>query len=551
MSSNIKLVLLALTVSLSVHSQEVPYHISNVEVYEFIDELASVKAIEVNNAVRPLSRKYISSLLQQAVVNDSLLNKRQKKELAFYRQEFVKETDEYQGLDFLGKGLKSGKVFPLRNRKKRIDLFNYKDSVFGITVNPIVGGTGYISGNKYYYRRQVGARIFGNVTKHVAFYGELRDYSETMPFSNEQFLNQELGANYKKNNEFSEARGGLIGSFKWASIGLVKDHIAWGTAYNGSNIFSGRTPSVPMIKLNLSPNKWFSFDYIHAWLVSDVLDSAASYTTGTVDREVMRSKFLAANMYTVRPVKGLHFSLGNSVVYADKFNPVYLIPFLFYKSADHTFNSTGAGNNFRGQNSQMFLNVVSRQIKYLELYTSLFIDELRLSTIADKKNSRNHFSWKIGTRFTAPGNVNLSLIVEYTRTNPIAFRHFVSTTTFESNGYGLGHYLGDNAEEVHVTLLYKPISRLAIRIGLNVVRKGESYPYNSGSDGSGLPFIVDEQVRRYDGTLAVSYSVAHDLKVAVKYQYLNEFGPEAYAYLPQVYGRNGPHHLSLSVSIGY
>lgn len=532
-------------------AQEIPYHIGNSGLYEFLDEMASIKAIELNNAVRPLSRKYIAERLLEAVSNDSLLNKRQLAELSFYQQEFIKDSPVFRDLDFLGKGLKSGNVFPLKKRSKRIDLFFFKDSVFTLTVNPIFGGTASLSGSKLDYQRQVGARIFGSVTKYISFYGELRDNSESLQFSNEKFLNDELGANYKNKNDYSEARGGIIFSFKWASLGLIKDHIAWGTAYNGANIFSGRTPSFPMIKLNLSPNKWFSFDFIHAWLVSDVIDSAAAYSAGLFDREVMRSKYLAANMYTVRPMKGLHFSLGNSVIYADKFNPVYLIPFLFYKSADHTANSTGVGNNFRGQNSQMFMNIVSRQIKYAQLYTTLFIDELRLSTMTDPTKSRNHFSWKVGTRFTAPKDVNLSCIFEYTRTNPITFRHFISTTTFESNSYGLGHYLGDNAEEFHVSLLYKPLSRLSIRCSFNLIRKGPKYAYNSGSDGSGLPFLNQETLRRYDGTVSLNYIVAHDIQVNLGYRYLAETGPDAYQFLPKIYGNNGPHHLSLGITVGY
>jgi len=531
-------------------SQVVPYHISNKGVYEFLEELASLKIFLLNNAVIPLSRKHIFSLLKEAQTDSVSLNPRQLKELQFYLQEFIKEDPEYRRLDYLGKGLRAGKVFPLRNRKKRYDLFFYKDSVFSITLNPIVGGRGYFNTKRFNYHRKVGVRFYGNVTEYLSFYGELRDHSESTPLSDELFLNQNLGANYKRNNEFSEMRGGITASYKWASLGLVKDHIQWGSAYNGSNIFSGRTPSFPMIKFNLSPVKWFSFDYVHAWLVSDVIDSTASYTAGSVDREIMRSKFLAANIFTVMPLNGLHISLGNSVVYADKFNPVYLIPFLFYKSVDHTLNSTGAGNNYRGQNSQMFLNIVSRQIRHLQIYTSLFVDEIKLSTMTDPKNSRNHFSWKIGGRFTSPGNINLTAVFEYTHTNPIAYRHFISTTTFESNSYQLGHYLGDNAQEYFGSLIYKPISRLHLNLSFGFVRKGTNYEYQNGSDGSGLPFILEEKIKRYDTRVGLSYTIAHDVSVAVRYQYLLETGPEAYTRLPKPY-KGELHHLSLSLRIGY
>ena len=258
---------------------------------------------------------------------------------------------------------------------------------------------------------------------------------------------------------------------------------------------------------------------------------------------------MAANMFTVRPVKGLHFSFGNSVVYSDRFNPVYLIPFLFYKSVDHTLNSTGTGNNFRGQNSQMFINIVSRQIKYLQLYTSVFVDEIRLKTMFKRSDSRNHLSWKAGFRFTAPKNIGLSLIFEYTRTNPFAYKHFIPTTTFESNSYGLGHYLKDNAEEFYVALLYKPLSRLLVRGGFTYIRKGENYPYTSGADGSGFPFINSERLVRYQADLSVGYQVAQDVMVRISYQYLREQGTDAYRFIPTVRAA-GPHSFSLAIRMG-
>ena len=377
-----------------------PYHVSNDRVYEFLEELASVKAIQLNNVVLPLSRTQIHSYLNEAELVSDKLNKRQQKELKFFLQDFIKESPTYHGWDFLGRGLKRGDVFPLRKREKRYDLGYYKDSLFNITVNPIFGGEGLISGSKLNYQYSVGARMFGNISPYFSFYAELRDNSDTDTLSDERFLVQRMGVNYKTGLDYSEMRAGISASFKWASLSLVKDHIEWGSNYNGSNIISGRTPSFPMIKLDLNPLPWFSFHYMHAWLISDEIDSVASYTTGAGYREVMRSKFMAANMFTVRPIKGLYISAGNSVIYADKFNPVYLIPFLFYKSVDHTLNSTSANSNFAGQNSQMFMNIMSRNIKYLQLYFSFFVDELRLSTMSDERKSRNHFSYKAGARFT-------------------------------------------------------------------------------------------------------------------------------------------------------
>jgi len=531
-------------------AQDVPYHHSNEELYEFLEEMSSLKLVQLNSVVLPLSRKEIHDLIWSVSDSISSLNERQKGELAFYRQEFVKEDPVYYGMDFIGKGWKSKEGFILRDRTKRHDLFHYKDKLFNISLNARVGGEGSWTHGNLYYHRQVGASIYGNISPYFSFFADISDYHDSRILSDESFLNQRLGANYKSGlQEFSEMRGGIAVSMRWGYLALVKDHFQWGTAYNGPNIFSGRTPSFPMIKLHLNPVPWFSFDYVHAWLVSDVLDSAASYQSGTMTRDIMRTKFLAANMFTVRPVKGLYFSFGNSVVYSDRFNPVYLIPFLFYKSVDHTLNSTGSGTNSRGQNSQMFVNLVSRQLKYLELYTSVFVDELRLSTMFNSRTSRNHLSWKAGFRFTSPGNLNVSLIFEYTRTNPFAYQHFISTTTYDSNSYAMGHYLKDNAEEFYVGLIYKPISRLSVRTSFVLARKGETYEYNNGADGEGFPFIIQNKLKRYQLIAKVKYLVSHDINVSIGYQYLKEIGDDSYRFLPGVYS-TGPHSLTLGLTLG-
>jgi hypothetical protein len=538
-----------LGLSENAQGQSVPYHHENEEVYEYLEELASIKVIQLNTAVLPLSRKSIYQLLTEAGQDTLKLNRRQREELRFYMQEFVKDGPDYRGLDYIGKGLQKKKVFPLRNRIKRHDLFHYKDSLFNITVNSTFGGEGWWTGGELYYERVVGAKLYGNISEYFTFYADIRDYHASTILSDETFLNQRLGANYKSNLDFSEMRGGIAVSTKWGYLGIVKDHLKWGSSYNGSNIFSGRTPSFPMIKLHLEPVKWFSFDYIHGWLVSDVLDSAASYQSGTISRDIMRPKFVAANMFTVRPIKGLHFSFGNSVVYSDKFNAVYLIPFLFYKSVDHTLNSTGPGNNARGQNSQMFINLVSRQIKYLHLYTSVFVDEIRLSTMFSPSRARNHISWKAGLRFTSPGNINASLIFEYTRNQPFSYRHFITTTTFESNSYSMGHYLRDNAEEFHVAVVYKPISRLLVNLSYDLIRKGETYPYTNGSDGSGISLIDKETLRRHQIQVKLGYQIGHDVKFGITYMYLKETGASAYELLPSQFS-NGPHSLGLNLMVG-
>lgn len=525
-------------------------HVSDRDVLEFLQDLASVKAIDLNDVILPLSRRRICDYLLEASASDSLLNERQRKELAYYMQDYIKEAKGYRALDFLGRGLKRGDVFPLKKRQRRHDLFYYRDTLFNITINPILGYQVNVTGSKFYTHRWNGVGLQGYVGRHVGMYMDIRDNKESEPLSSEKFLDQRMGVNYKAENEYSEVRGGLTLSNKWGTIALVKDHFIWGSGYNGSNIFSARQPSVPHIKLTLNPVKWFSFEYVHAWLVSDVVDSTNSYIQPSGQyREVFVEKYLAANMFTFRPFKRMYLSVGNSVVYSDQFNPVYLIPFLFYKSADHTLNSTGRGNNSRGQNSQMFLNLVSRQVKHLELYTSVFVDELSFSNMFNAAKQSNVISFKVGYRLSLPWKANIYWVTEYTRNQPITYRHFLTSTTYASNSYNMGHYLGDNAHEIYSAIWCKPLPRLRIQVAYTFAEKGPELPYTKGADNRGLSFMTTKELIRHSAEMKLRYEIMHSLNVVAGYRYMKETGPLANTLIPEVWTVS-PHTFSLGLYYG-
>ncbi|MFT4806174.1 MAG: hypothetical protein ACI9YE_003405 [Psychroserpens sp.] len=88
----------------------------------------------------------------------------------------------------------------------------------------------------------------------------------------------------------------------------------------------------------------------------------------------------------------------------------------------------------------MFVNLNVRKLKHLNVYSSLFIDELRLSRIGNP-DEHNFYNFKIGSKLNNWLIVNLSLLSEFTHTNPLNFKHRLETLTFESNRYNLGHYL--------------------------------------------------------------------------------------------------------------
>jgi len=491
------------------HSQVVYHHVSNQGIYDFLDEMANNQVIDLFTGIKPYSRKLIANKLAEINEKRDLLNTRQKKELDFYLRDFCKELP--QSL----------------NIKKRIDAFSYRDSLFTITINPIAGLNFYSNESGTNYHRWWGAEAYGYVGSHWGVYASLRDNFEKERVSMPEMLNQRIGAAYK-DNEYSEMRGGITYSNKWLSVAMIKDHFEWGTNYNGANIFSPKPPSFATITIQARPVKWFEFNYIHGWMVSGLVDSLRTYTFNSAyaqtTREVYRNKFMVANMFTFKPWGKLNLSIGNSAMYSDVgFNPAYIIPVFFYKSLDHTY----AEGNYGGQNAQMFFDMSCRLIKHLHIYSTIFVDEIAISRMWNKEDHSNFVSIKAGGALSDFPLKNVSLIAEYTRTNPLVYQHIIPTTNFNSNGFNLGHYLRDNSDEIYLSMVVKPWRALRAQISYTHARKGKDY--NSlGGTRLGLPFM-DEVVWDSESILLkTQFQIINDawLNLACEFSDIN--GPSDY-----------------------
>ena len=475
-------IILLLLISFGTSGQVVYESVQRTNIYDFLDELANEKLIDINSVVKPYARTFIAEKLQEALDQKDQLNKRQIQEIEFYMKDYRFE------LVYNTKGMKPLNIFPKKDHiASSLDpmAITYRDSLIAFSLRPIWGIEYFINSNESAFHRWGGVEGFGYIGKNIGVYTSLRDNHENVRLTAPVYFNQRLGApvkgSMKGGIDYSEARGGLMYSWKWGAIGIVKDQLIWGNNYYGSNILSGRTPSFAQIKLQLKPVRWFEFNYIHGWLVSDVIDSTHSYWDGDTYREVMHSKFIAANMFTFIPFRHLNISLGNSIIYSDiGVQAAYLIPFLFYKSVDHTLNST---NNYAGQNAQMFFDISSRNIKHLHLFFTFFVDEFSINRVTNSE-VHNFLSYKGGFRLSNWPAQNLSLIAEYTYTLPMTYQHRISTTTFESNSYNLGHYMRDNSQDLYLALIYKPIRGL-------FAQHGNNYVYGVYEPGDGAPILKD------------------------------------------------------------
>ncbi len=381
--------------------------------------------------------------------------------------------------------------------------FHYADKNFECKINPILGMDLTMNGLGMVMHRWYGAEIRADIVDHVAVWGSIRDHSYSGEHLDEAyfksvgqskrqgallsqpvFLNNLPGGSYHPmsyGGDYAEIRAGIKAYTWWGSIGLVKDNLQWGDSYYSSNILSGRAPSFPMIELKLKPCSWFRLDYIHGFLASMVVDSTKYYLEYNPetdsDKKIYRQadKYLAANMLTFTPVKGLDLSVGSAVIYGtSSMLAAFSLPISFFNSIDYQLAS---GGKFENENSQIFLNISTRNLKHTHFYASVFVDEFSFGRLKKSNIEHNLISWKVGARVSNWPVKDLLLMAEFTRTNALVYDQSYPTHTWASNGYNLGHYLGDNAQEVYVALAYKPVRGLSLTLSYVNATKYNDYDY--------------------------------------------------------------------------
>jgi len=537
------ILLIALLSAFQLKSQVVYQHVSDKNIYEFIDELATDGIVEINSAIKPYSRQMIAEKLTEAGQAQDKLTKRQQKELAFYLLEYKPELDSLPDYDLRFDIFKKNK-----NLATAINPLGgyYKDKLFTMAIKPIWGIHYFMKDGENIYHRWGGAEAFAYVGEHWGIYTSLRDNNETEIISKPEYFTLRPGGAYK-GYDYSEMRGGLTYSWKWGSVSLIKDHNTWGSNYHGAMIMSDRAPSIAQIKLRMKPVKWFELNYYHGWLVSEEIDSVRSYYSGNPPREVFRPKYIAANMFTFTPWAKLDISVGNSIIYSDmNVHPAYLIPVFFYKSVDHTLNK-GIDN----QNSQMFFDISSRNVKNLHLYGTLYIDELKVDRITND-STHNFWSIKGGFKTYNLGIKNLSLNFEYSRSMPITYKHRVSTLTYASNLYNMGYYLRDNSQEFYAAITYKPIRGLHLKASYTLAQHGPDYDYILGTGVDTHPFLYNVEWENETIELVATYEFINNAYVFAQYLIGNVSGDEEKVkmYTPEFF-RGETNVISAGFNIGF
>ena len=503
------ILLLVIVFSGSFYSQTIFVPAEN-NVYEYLSALSIKGIISFNDDIKPLSRNYIAGKIYDVESKKKYLTEIEVDELEFYGKEYFFELKKYRQE-------KPGNInsFFNLNDDKRFRVFTHYDSLFSISVDPVFGFDlkSLFSKNHSWN----GLNLFGSIGSDVAFNVNFKDnHLGSDLIDLKKGISNTTGIGFSARNDYDEVSGNLTCSWNWGDLSIGKDYFVWGSGKSGQIILSEKAPSFPFIKLNVYPVSWIDFTYFLGVLNSGVIDSSTIRINKNPSRIHVElvEKYMAAHILTVRPYPNFNISLGESVIYSDRFQPIYLIPFLFFRLVDHYQNFSDA----TGGNAQLFANI-SYKNSYLnsEFYSTLFIDELFLSSYLKGKDEAKAMAYTVGTMIIDPGIKDFSINLEYTKLDPDVYYHEDDAQTYANYNYQMGHWVGSNGDQIHFSVMKKIIRGLKLIISYDYVRKGHTPQLGELLYQPGQDFLYGLRTNyRFIHTI-ISYELMHDMYIKVGY----------------------------------
>jgi hypothetical protein len=498
--------ILSLLVVPKILSQDI-YLTPSHEVYDFLKRMEAKRLlVDYKDAAKPLSRMVLAQMLKTLETHVQEMTRVEQETYAFLSTEF-----KYELLKLSGDSEPTEIRWHLLSTEVTKGILN-----FDINYRQ---GRSYTKGEENKYRTQ-GIKLYGYAFDEIGFYFNWVDSRESGKNINLDRQNTPepgiilnggvITPDYSTidHNENDVQFTWHTGSFTFS---LEKNVNVWGYGKNGNVILSNKAPSYPQIKMRVPLSKNIDFIYFHGELNSNELDSSRSYfyyphLTNDSLRRVDKQKYIAAHMIDISLFKGVELSIGESVIYSDR-GPllIYLIPISMFKAAEWY--------NGDKDNVQLFGSLDLNVIKNVNMYFSLFIDELNTDKLFDPDKSHRQLAFTAGFHFYEIPTTNFDLTTEYTRANPYVYNHKFSATTFTNNGYDLGDWIGQNADDLYLELGYTPMHALRLSVFSEVYRKGAkgSILDQYSEDQGKKPFLFDLQYEERSFGLIGRYQPVRDV----------------------------------------
>jgi hypothetical protein len=505
------------------------------DIYPYLERLSHRGVIELDDLFKPFSRKYIAEKLKETKSAINLLTDLEKEELEFFEKEY------YWEINSANKGTIEDDInYFERDNAGRYRIFSYNDDIFKFQAKPLLGvDISYIEKNRNIHML-MGLSAYGYLLDKIGFNLDILSHNERgdaldpyREFTPQTGIIPTI-SQQGKDIGYSEVNSSVSVDWGWGNIIAAKEHIEFGYAKYGNIILSNKAPSFPHLRLQIKPADWFNFYYFHAWLSSNLVDSAK---VSEYKRDIYVGKYFAWHALVITPFKGFDFSIGESLIYGDEIEFVYLMPVMFYFFADeYVTNKQGKPGD---ANQQIFLTISSKNhLPNTHLYGTLFVDEMTIGGIngsiianptyggATSRRQRTQLGFTLGLSVTDLPIDNLTFSSEYTRINPFVYGHHDPAQTYTNNSNLIGHWMGHNADLLYLNMTYRIIRGLKAEVWSAFIRKGsDDYSEQYGTSQPDFLFGLKSIYKgEYSGFnlknfgINLKYEWVHDLFFEIRYK---------------------------------
>ena len=294
------------------------------------------------------------------------------------------------------------------------------------------------------------------------------------------------------------SHGHLSLRFPWVELQLGRQPLDWGPGVRGNLSLSRHPPAYDFLQFRAKISR-IKFVHVHGFLISDVM---TEYQTadGLFVRREYPNKFVAAHRLEIGLLNWLDLGLTETIIYGERdLDFAYLNPLVLFWSAQHSSHDR--------DNETMGADIRIRPFPGLSLYGALFIDEIYLKELL-ASDARNKGAFQGGIYIVDPlGIADTDLRVEYVRVQPCVYTHKFPVNTYCHDGFTLGHWLGQNGDDLFLELRHRFSRCLRFDVQLEKTRHGQK---------GEMPYCHDEPARYsflqgiVDRTMAFSFILCYE-----------------------------------------
>jgi hypothetical protein len=414
------------------------------------------------DAVLPLSRANVASLLTEAGAQPEVLTAAEQEILNDFRSEFrVELGDSIAGL--------SGAIDPDHY------LYDYRDSSVSLFFNGLLTLDGRrMAGDDAGGQRaaflQFGGRVRGTLLGHLGYYLQgtnAQFWGSRELLERDPQIAQSYALRTADARNFDFADGYVRYDARPVSVQIGRERLLWGSGYDQQMVLSANPRVFDFIRADVEYRS-LKYTFLHAWLLgrrSLLSFSLPSDTSSVFTEPVVADKYFAAHRLEFSFGSVIDIGAQEMVVYSNRAPDLaYLNPLTVIESAQRSREER--------DNVMWAFDIQTRFLAGVQLTGTILFDDLHLGQFFDDF-WYNRYGYQAGLMLTDPaGLADVTLMAEYTRIEPYTFAHNRSRENdFGSLGAILGPRIGPNADAWFLGAEYVPQWNLRFSASVLLSRK--------------------------------------------------------------------------------